>query len=155
MLLINHTLTGVALGLTIDNPAVIVPTAVASHLLLDTTPHFGPPQHWKFGFRAPWFLIVGGVDFALSIGITAMSLVIWPDRVVQILCGVIGADLPDFLYIPAILFGQATVERVVPLYKRVLAFTNGIQWYEHPLGLITEAIWCVLILTFLHSQLPL
>src|SRR6266567_2067038 len=103
MLLTNHTLTGVILGLSIDNPVILAPTAVASHLALDMTPHFGHPA-FSGGFQKTPFLMLGSVDFLLSIGVTISACLIWPGRAGHIIIGVVGADLPDFTYIPVIIF---------------------------------------------------
>jgi hypothetical protein len=149
MLLTNHTLTGVALGLAIDNPAVLAPTAVASHLVLDMTPHYGPAPGVKDGFREPWFLVLGSADFFVSIVVTVTAILVFPHRALHIGVGVFGAALPDLVYIPVILVGQARLEQLIPPYKGLLRFLKRIQWYERPPGLITEAVWALLMMILL------
>lgn len=140
MLLTNHTLTGVVLGLTIDNPAVLAPTAVASHLVLDSVPHFGIAlkEPW---YRDPKFIVLGSADFALSALVAGGACIVWPHRIFHILIGVIGAQLPDLTYIPLILFGKKNVSRALPFYPAMLRFLARIQWSETPTGFITEVIW--------------
>jgi hypothetical protein len=151
MLLTNHTLTGVALGLSIDNPAVLLPTAVASHLALDAVPHFGWPAPAGQDFtKTRKFILVGGFDFALSGIITLAACLIYPTRILNILVGVFGADLPDLTYIPIILFGRARVYRWLPFYKPMSKFLADIQWFEKPIGFITEVIWAVLMLAVIN-----
>lgn len=151
MLLTNHTLTGVVLGLTIDSPAIIAPVAVASHLALDATPHYG------FGrpttLRDPAFLVLGSIDFTISVVITVASILIWPERIVQILAGVLGAGLPDFTYIPVILFGERRIHRWFHWYKPMLGFLSRIQWYERPPGAITELVWCGAMMSLITGRL--
>ncbi|HEY6736891.1 MAG TPA: hypothetical protein VI322_04215 [Candidatus Saccharimonadia bacterium] len=153
MLLTNHTLTGVVLGLTIDNPVVLAPVAVASHLALDVTPHFGIRlrEDWYHDRR---FIIFGTVDVACSTAVTVAACLIWPQRAVNILVGVIGADLPDFTYIPLVLFGKARMERWLPFYRPMINFLSQIQWYERPPGLITEVVWAVAMVLVLNARLP-
>ena len=151
MLLTNHTLTGILLGLSIDNPVLLAPTAVASHLVLDMTPHFWfkkAPDHK--GFHDPKFLVFGSVDFVLSAGITVAACVARPDRALTIIIGAVGAALPDLTYIPIIIFGKARIEHWLPFYRPMIAFLAKIQWYEKPPGLITEVAWTSLMIWLLH-----
>jgi len=154
MLLTNHTLTGVLLGLSIDNPVLLAPTAVASHLVLDATPHFAT-ESMKKSFPNGWqFKLAGAIDFTVSVAVTVAACLIWPARAVNIVIGVVGACLPDLTYIPMVVFGRDNIERWLPFYKPMLRFLSWIQWYEKPLGLITEAVWAGLMLVLLHARLP-
>jgi hypothetical protein len=151
MFLTNHTLTGVLLGLTVDNPVLLAPTAVASHLVLDMTPHYGPSGDHSLGSR--FFYIAGTIDFALSVAVTVGACLLWPQRAVNIIIGVVGADLPDLTYLPIAAFGVARVNRI-PGYKAMLAFLARIQWYEKPPGIISELVWFTLIVLLLGAHLP-
>ncbi len=151
MLLTNHTLTGVLLGLTIDDYAVLAPVSVASHLVLDMTPHFGHPS-MKDGFRGKPFILLGSFDFAVSCIVTAATCIAMPQRTGHILVGVIGADLPDLTYIPIVIFGYKSMYKI-PGYRAMISFLARIQWYEHPPGLITEFFWAALMLTLISTRL--
>ena len=150
MFLTNHTLTGVLLGLSIDDVAVLAPVSVASHLALDAVPHFGHAS-MKSGLLAKPFLVLGSFDFAASCIVTAAACVAVPARTGHILIGVIGADLPDLTYIPVIIFGYKLVYKL-PGYRSMLSFLARIQWYEHPPGLISEFIWAALMLALLYPR---
>jgi hypothetical protein len=154
MLLTNHVLTGALLGLAIDNPYVLAPTAVASHLVLDMTPHFGYITA-KNGAqtRAPMFIMLGALDFPAALAVTAAACLAWPSRLPSILIGVLGATLPDLVYIPPIALGPRRAFRL-PGYEALIKFLARIQWSETPLGLITEVIWAALMLRLLQGQLP-
>jgi hypothetical protein len=146
MLLTNHTLTGVFLGLSIDNPVALAPTAVASHLVLDAVPHFGASIIRGDGDkRRLGFLILGSIDFALSVGVTVAACVLWPWRAGNIIIGALGADLPDLTYIPIILFRRGPVFKLLPFYEPMQRFFSFIQWYEKPPGAITEVLWFALM----------
>jgi hypothetical protein len=155
MLLTNHVLTGILLGLTIDNPYVLAPTAVASHLALDMTPHLGPghPKAAQPNFRSPFFLAWGAMDFAAAIVVTAAACYAWPERCLNIIVGAVGAALPDLVYIPITVFGERLIYRI-PGYQTMIRFLARIQWYERPPGLITEMVWASLMLWLLGRQLP-
>jgi hypothetical protein len=154
MLLTNHVMTGTLLGLTIDNPVVLAPTAVASHLALDMTPHFGlgGPKPDTPNFRSRAFIVLGAMDFLASMVVVTAACVIWPHRVVNILVGAIGAALPDLTYIPVLVFGDLIYK--IPFYRPMIRFLARIQWYERPPGLITEILWATLMLWLLAVQMP-
>lgn len=149
MLLTNHTLTGILIGLVEPNPAIGFPLGVGSHLALDMTPHFGPARPWDW--RDPRFLIVGSLDFASTLALTAAAIWLVPDRAVSIAAAVFGATLPDLTYIPLILFTKERVCRWLPWYKPMLRFLGRIQWYERPPGLITEVVWFALMVWLLSA----
>jgi len=146
MLLTNHTLTGVALGLSIDNPAVLLPTAVASHLAMDAVPHFG----FKVTLRDRKFIVLATVDCLVSLAIMISFCLIYPTRALQIVVGVFGAAFPDLTYIPVSLFGYERIYRWLPIYKPWLAFLAKIQWFEKPIGLITEIVWALFMLIVIN-----
>ncbi len=154
MLLTNHTLTGVLLGLTIDDPLLLAPAGVASHLLLDVVPHFSPDARKDYNpsFRSTIFLVWGSLDFAVSVIVTIGACLAWPRRAGHIALGVVAADLPDLTYIPIVLFGRRRTDRV-PGYKSVINFLVRIQWYERPPGIITEVLWVSLMLALIRHKL--
>lgn len=155
MLLTNHVLTGTLLGLVIDNPVLLAPTAVASHLVLDMTPHFGlgEPRPGMPNFRSRSFLVLGTMDFVASTTVVVCACLIWPQRAVNIVIGAVGAALPDLTYIPLTVFGDL-IYRVLPFYRGMIKFLARIQWYERPPGLVTEVVWATLMLYLLGSRLP-
>ena len=154
MLLTNHVLTGTFLGLSIDNPAILFPAGVASHLAMDMVPHFGFTYSifadGRKGFQDLGFIIVGGLDFAVATSVVIGFCLARPDRAGHILIGALGAALPDLTYIPAIIFGER-VYRWFPWLKRLIfGFLAPIQWFEKPIGLMTEVVWLALITTLLR-----
>jgi|GEM_PF-1588333 len=157
MLLTNHTLTGILLGLTIDNPAELAAAGVASHLAQDALPHFGNGVHMDPG--SPLFMAIGSLDFAGATVVTATACVIWPHRTAHILIGAISAGAPDFIWIPESFLGRRWMETRLPGYRPLRRFLGsskegGIQWYQQPPGLITEVLWAALLLWLLYQRLP-
>ena len=151
MLLTNHTLTGVLLGLTIDDLVVLAPVSVASHLALDMVPHFGHPA-LTHGLQTKPVIVLGAFDFMASCAITVAACLAFPHRTGHILVGIISADLPDLTYIPIIVFGERLIYKI-PGYRAMVGFLWRIQWYEHPPGIITEYLWAALMLILLSSRL--
>ncbi len=148
MFLTNHTLVGVALGLSLDDPLVIAPVAFGSHFVLDAVPHFGFKAPKK---RVPLqanmrFLVVGAIDFTFSAIITITACTLRPERAFLILEGVVFAALPDLQFIPAILFGKPWPTWLHRLNKKV-------QWSETPAGGLVEIIFAGLLIWWLSHKL--
>ena len=147
MLLTNHVLTGIFLGLSIDEEVVLFPTAVASHLAMDMVPHFGFPQGSNnHGFRSRPFLIVGSLDFLASIVVLGAFCIALPQRSGHMIIGAFGAALPDLTYIPEIIFGKRIYHFVPWLERLIYGFLGPIQRYESPLGTVVEVLWALLML---------
>jgi hypothetical protein len=144
MLLTNHSLTGVVLGLTIDDPVILAPAAVASHLILDSTPHFGIP---KLNFRSSKGFIIGSIDFGLSLCVLATGLILFPGRRGLVALGWLGAVSPDLLYLPEIFLKKR-------ISGRFGDFHSWIQWSETiwP-GALTDAAWGTLMIIIILEQL--
>ena len=144
MLLTNHSLTGVVLGLSIDNPVVLAPTAVASHLVLDSTPHFGIPE---LNFRSIKGFTIGSIDFGLSLCVLGAGLVLFPGRRGLVALGWLGAVSPDLLYLPEIFLKKRVSGKFGDLHRRI-------QWSETiwP-GALTDATWAVVMLIIIIDYL--
>ncbi len=157
MLLTNHALTGILLGLTIDNPVELAAAGVASHLVQDALPHFGNGADMDPG--TPLFMAIGSIDFAGATIVTIAACIAWPQRTANIVIGAVSAGAPDFIWIPEAFFSRRTMERYVPGYRPLRSFLGsskegGIQWYQEPPGLITEVVWAALLLVLLYAKLP-
>lgn len=135
MLSTNHTLTGIALSQVIDNPLLLAPAATASHLALDSLPHFGMS---RFKNQSRDFVILATIDNLIAIAIVLAFIGIQPQRTVQILVGSFFAVLPDVLFIPEIIRGRM----FQAAWRR---FHSKIQWSETPYGAITEILWAASI----------
>jgi hypothetical protein len=151
MLFLNHGLTGIALGLSIDDPVILVPSAVASHLVLDATPHFGYHDvsfESKNGteFRIPKVFFTGLIDGVIAVALLITALSLFPERRTLITIGWFGAVAPDLLYLPEVIAKTS-------ISGKFGAFHEWIQWYEREPGLITEIIWFGLMSTVIVSRL--
>ncbi len=143
MFLTNHTLTGVALGLGVDEPLVLAPIAFGSHFVLDGLPHFGPKK--KRGFGSTTIRVMAGVDMTISLVLYLLALHLWPERKAQITIAVFFACLPDLLYIPREFWHWTKPAWLFRLHKKV-------QWSETPPGAIAEVIWAGLMAALISKK---
>lgn len=140
MYLTNHTLTGIAIGLSLDNPVAILPLAVASHFYLDAIPHFGGPQ---FSFLKPLGRVIATIDCAIALSLAITSVIIWPERFGQLTTAVFGATLPDLLFIPYYLMK-------IKFWEPLFRFHHVIQT-ERLWGAISEIAWASLMLVVIGA----
>lgn len=137
MLAMTHALAGATIGATLGHPALVIPAAAASHLLLDALPH------WNFALVRR---ITAKEILRLSpelLGMLAVSggyLFWFPNRWLSILLGVFFAIAPDLLTEIERIFGY-------DLSKRFSALHERIQW-ELPVlpGLATQLLMVGLLL---------
>ena len=144
MLLTNHSLTGVVLGLSIDDPYLLAPTAVGSHLVLDSLPHFGIP---KLNFRSPKGFIIGSIDFFFSLCVLLTALLLFPNRRFLIAVGWFGAVLPDLFYLTEIFLK-------VRISYKFGDFHSWVQWSETVWpGTLMDLSWAALMISIILRYL--
>jgi hypothetical protein len=130
MLGFNHTLAGSIIA--VITPAPLVPiVALASHFLLDLTPHSGDTETVKpytkpfmFLLAADALLCIAGVSYAISL---------FPDKWFIIGIGTFFAVFPDFLW-PLWHHGPKWLDKF-------LDWAVWIQWGERPYGWIFDAFY--------------
>ncbi|HSX14313.1 MAG TPA: hypothetical protein VLE72_00145 [Candidatus Saccharimonadales bacterium] len=142
MLLTNHTLAGIALGLTIDDPLVLAPVAVASHFALDSIPHFGGQ---RFNFDDPIGQKLAFFDCLSALALAIGAVAIWPQRFPQLFVGVLGATAPDLLYVPRYVMG-------IKFWEPLFRFHHKIQ-LERWWGLATELTATSILIMILRKHL--
>jgi hypothetical protein len=134
MLLTNHTLTGLVLSRVIHNPILLAPAATASHLALDSLPHFGTLR-WPFKSR-PWYRLATA-DNVVALVLFGGALLSDPQRWLQTVVGVFFAALPDLLFLLDIFLGK-------PVKNAFTRFHSRIQHESIPGGLV-EIAWATLM----------
>jgi hypothetical protein len=140
MLAINHTLTAVALAVSIQNPAVVVPLAFVSHFMLDIIPHYGEDPKRYRGTPVYYYKVVA--DGLISIAILVIACMHWPNLRGVISLAVFFSVLPDLLWPLALV-----IKKSGPLWE-FFKFHKGIQ-HESPAGITTEIIWALLFSSLL------
>lgn len=129
----NHVLVGSAIALTVRQPAVALPLALASHYVLDALPHFGYHRKgYQEIFRHKLTYVATALDcIGVGVLLAAVATQSWP----VFLAACVAAS-PDIEW----LYRYAWYERKgyeAPA-GRSWRFHEGIQWCERPWGLIIE-----------------
>lgn len=140
MLATNHTLTGIAIAVSVHNSFTAAVLAFFSHFALDAVPHFGNSQTLHPGTRQFIYLLIG--DIALGSLAFFTSVVLWQEAAFGIFFAVTAALAPDFLHPIKWFFGKV----VIPPFQE---FHSRIQWSETPQGIIVEAVWFTALSAFL------
>jgi hypothetical protein len=124
----NHALAGAAIGALVRRPVPAFVVGVASHVLMDMTPHFGEPE-----MDDAEFLRLARIDGAVGLGVTAAVVAVAPRSVRRsTLTGLAGACLIDLDKPGRHFFGRS------PFPAAVDRFHGHIQ-NEAPNGRWTEA----------------
>jgi hypothetical protein len=148
---LNHAVTGALIGLSVGQPLVAVPAALASHFVLDVIPHYDNKntpskklvsRAFKLGLVVDAFLC--GVLVAVLYGRQPYH---WALAAV---CAFVAAS-PDLLSFPRFLKANQGKSYKLKGYFR---WAQEIQWFERPIGAAVEIAWLVagivLLLPFLR-----
>src|SRR3954451_5134048 len=91
MFVTNHVLAGAAVGLTLPrNPAQALAAGVASHVIMDLTPHCGDGT-----LTEDEFFVIARRDGLVALGALALLLAAAPAPRRSVVAGVVGAVLLD------------------------------------------------------------
>jgi len=136
-------LAGAVVATAIQQPLIVFPAVILSHFLLDTLPHFGvreeiPSERNKH----PLFRYVLAIDFLL----TAVLLLLLPSILRGtvswwvLVIGMFLAWAPDLVWVREF-FKIIKTKEDHARTNWLTRFHQKIQWFEKPLGLITEVVW--------------
>jgi hypothetical protein len=133
---INHALLGSVIGLSVGNPWIAVPVAVASHFALDMVPHH---DFSKNSLNRPIFLNVAIAD-TIACAILVMLLAYWQPThwPLAALCAFLAVS-PDFMWIPR--YMRFRRNEPAKDQKGIVAFHHHIQWFQRPIGGFVEIAW--------------
>lgn len=143
MLTTPHAAAGVALGITLGNPVLVIPAALTSHFLLDCVPHWqetlAPYEPtWKSYVRIP-------IDVALAIGLTIWAAHMQPSCVPAIWAGAIAANIPDLdmVVVPLPAIKRGLMRRYWDWHCRIQRETSSLWGVAPQLAVIAAAILSV------------
>lgn len=132
----NHILTGTLIALTVKEPALAVPLALASHFIIDALPHWGDPDMSKsprkrfYSYAKVELLGITGIILLLLTGVYGWNLVL--------LCSIV-AILPDIewpiRYLAYARLGERPPQTVTAKWHK------KIQRFERPWGGYIEATY--------------
>jgi hypothetical protein len=139
MLGFNHALAGSIVA--VITPAPLVPfISLASHIVLDMTPHFGETETmypYTKSFKA--LLVVDGL---LCITGTLFSMWLYPDKWFIVGVGAFFGVLPDFFWL--------LWHRGPKWLDKFLDWAQWIQWGERPYGWIFDVFYAMLMCITLY-----
>jgi hypothetical protein len=133
---LNHVLTGTAIALAVKQPLLVAPLALASHFVLDATPHF---DHPVYQYGSKYFAAIMVADTVISVGSVLTVCFLFPALAVAVIVGAIFAILPDFFWLYYYTHGR-------PQWW-FFKFHSKIQWFERTEGLLVEGSYLLLIST--------
>ena len=147
---INHALTGAIVGLTVHEPVVALPVALASHFVCDAIPHWGFDKPTPASLRSAAFKYSLMIDVILCFLLVLIIFINQPvGWVLAILCA-FAATSPDLISIRQ----YRSALRHEPFKpNRYEKFASGIQWFEKPIGIYVEIVWLIAASSILTALL--
>ncbi len=135
---INHAVTGAVIAVASGNAWLAVPAAIASHFVLDAIPHHGDAHKVPDSQSFTNTLIA---DALLCIGLVAV-LSVWQPSHWQLasVCAFL-ATSPDLMWIGR--FRNARRGLKPPRFNTIMRFHSQIQWFQRPIGVVTEVAWFI------------
>jgi hypothetical protein len=112
VLITNHVVAGAVIGAFVPRPANAFALGVASHVVMDATPHWGHPDHSLFLKVA----VVDGLVGLITMGTLARAA--GPERRVAVVAGMLGACLPDADKPSILFFGGSPFPAVVDHFHK-------------------------------------
>lgn len=142
---INHALTGAVIGIVTANPIVAMPTAFASHFVLDAIPHHNSKDGDMNNPRFEVMLVIDGVlCLALAVVLAVWRPAHWPLAII----GAFLAMSPDFMWVPKYLRARRQQQQVAP--HGITKFHSKIQWFQRPIGGYVELAWFMVAIWTLY-----
>lgn len=144
---VNHVTFGTLIAVTVKEPTLVAPLALASHFALDILPHHGNDPYFKRGSRAYTLRVV--VDGLASLTLTVVLARAFPALSGVIYLGAFFSLLPDFFW------PLATRPLKNELLIKFLRFHKAIQTRESRNGIYFEVVWFMLVLYLINQRLPI
>lgn len=153
MLLTPHTLVGMAIGSTVQNPLIGFPLAIGMHFVGDMVPHWDFFSNTKkeervVGWRP--LAVMAELVLAVSLGITFTLYALWVNNNASLafnlfICG-IGGVLPDVLEGPHIYMkSEPRILELLSSIQSKMQFQAPLPW-----GILTQlfvagvSLWIIL-----------
>lgn len=133
MLETPHVALGIAIAVAIPNPVISIPLALASHFVLDMTPHWNPHLNTEmktYGRLTNQTLLIIGLDLAAALVLTCLLA----GSNLTLYMAALAAILPDIAEGPYFLFGfrNKYLDVILRFQKKIQAGAN-LFW-----GLLTQ-----------------
>jgi hypothetical protein len=126
MLVTNHVLSGAVIGAVTRRPGSAFALGVASHFVLDATPHWG-----KWGSRSRFMRVAVRDGLTGLATIAVMTAIAPPSARAAVLAGMAGAALPDLDKPSKVFFGSSPFPPVWDdFHKAIQNEAQGRAHYE-------------------------
>jgi hypothetical protein len=146
----NHAVTGAIIGLLVADPLIALPTAVLSHFVCDSLPHFGTKLSGEIWLKSKAFRNMLFIDASLCIILVACLAIAHPHHwLLASICAFL-ATSPDLVWINRYRLLRAKKPWHPSLFSR---FAGKIQWFERPIGTVVEVIWFIAGVTILSRYI--
>lgn len=128
MVELPHALVGAAIAAKLENPALALPLAFASHYILDLVPHSNPSiytqikEKGSISKKSLTLILIDSFGALIAGFLIALSFLPDNKRVLLILFGAFFAVLPDVLEIPYYFFSSKN-----PLIVRYVELNHSLQ----------------------------
>lgn len=147
MSITNHVLGGALIALTIKEPVLVLPLAYVSHFAFDALPHFGFNNKGYGEALKHKTLII--IEETINLGLLAVVLFMLRGHGWLVYAAALIAVSPDAMWPPRyLLYERKGLEP--PPAGPITRFHQRIQWFEKPIGVISEAIFCGILLVLLN-----
>ena len=141
----NHVLTGVVLLSIIHNPAIGLPVALVSHVLLDMFPHFGNELK-----QAKSFTLILFSDMTLAALVLLTLFLARPVHYWLLIAGGVTCASPDLLSIP--IYIRMLRHQAPKKLSGLQGFLSRIQWSESVPGLAVEVVWAMVMSSIVYIR---
>jgi hypothetical protein len=149
---INHALTGTIIGLTVSQPVIALPAALASHFICDMIPHHGSQEDNPAAIRSKLFRNTLYADAGLCLILVLTLAIVRPrDWLLAACCAFVAAS-PDLLFVKRYLL---TIRHKTWKPSAVVKWAIDIQWFQRPIGAVVEIAWFAAALIILIPLLKL
>lgn len=145
MLAVTHTFTGALIAVSVKEPALALPLALASHFVMDLLPHYGLPGDIAENRRLRSHRLIINTESSIA----GLSLIVLPillrDSVHPLItfgCMFL-AVLPDLVWLAKFTIYKLTGK--LPAYGRFSVVHKKMQWAEMRVGIIFDLAWLVAV----------
>lgn len=136
----NHAITGALIGLVVGNPIIAIPVAFASHFILDAIPHFGDVEHNSEWVNSKAFKYMLLAEPVICFTIVLLLFIAHPAHWLTASFAAFFATSPDLFWIEGFIHAKRTGVWVWSK-NPFLRFHDWIQWFQRPIGIVTEVAW--------------
>jgi hypothetical protein len=139
----NHALTGALIGLTVHEPLLAGPLALASHFACDAIPHYDVPGKGTESHLSTRFIreqLVFGA--CLCLVLVAVLAIVHPQYwLLAAACAFLAAS-PDMFWLPRFIHEIRTGKDRPPA-SFILRFHAWVQWKTGPKLWWVETLWAI------------